>query len=409
MWTNERAFDELPLGTLAPYLTGRERAVCLESTSRISLADVRTALSDTRTRAAVTNDYLGSAFNTDRRRELLRSAYTRARARALEWRTRDERFSWIVPLPLLNLLSQVDASVSALPRSSTAALAVWRRVFPDPLACELLSDMRDVAKWMPWMGLEILAVASRLKAGAFAELGAAVVRASTDSGVELDDTDPLASMPESIRWLPSSYVYQFNPRVSLQRSLTALERAGAGNLGHLASVLHPEVRRAVHALEHRDWIAIRRQLFGDPIVALEQGAARYVDNRLRGGGLWVVDRGRDEASLIRSLAARGIEFKHAPQGSRATSRRPGWWYRVSQREHDGLGVGQVAGAPRGTAEALFAQALRSGDAGRIELDAGDEPREIKRTLHRAARRLGINVRSSWADESHSVLEWKAVR
>ena len=408
MWTDEHAFDELPLGTLAMYLAGRERSACLESPSKIRLSDVRTALSDTRTRATVTNGYIGSAFNTDRRRDLLRDAYTRARARALQWRARDERFSWIVPLPFLNLLSQIDVNVSAFPRSSTAAFDVWRQILSDPLACELLAEMRDVAKWMPWMGLEILLVASRMKAGAFSELGAAVVRASASKGVKLDDTDPLAWMPESLRWLPSSFAYQFSPRVSFQRSLTTLERAGAGNLGHLASVLHPEVRRAVQALESRDWIAIRRQLFEDPIVTFEQRAARYVDNRLRGGGLWVVDRGRDEALLIRSLAAKGIDFQYAPQGSRATSRRPGW-YRVHQRERDGVGRGQVAGATRGAAEALFAQALRSGDAGRIELDANDEPRDVKRTLHRAARRLGIQVRSSWTDESQSVLEWKAVR
>ncbi len=391
------------------YLPRRERAACLSSRGGILLADVSAVLSRTRVPSTRAVEHLESVFNTERRRILLGKAYARAEAFFAGWPNRDERYSWMLPVALHGLLGQIDSTVWKSQRSSTAAFAAWNRIVDDLLACELLSSMRDLRNWMPWISLELLSQLARMRGSVLSELRAAVIRTSFDQNVEIDDTAPLARMPESLRCLPSSFVYQLNPLTSLQHLVMTLERAGAVNVGHLAALLHPELQRGVRGLESGDWIIIRDRLREDPVVALEHGEVQYVDNRLRGGALWVVDRGRGEEALIRSLATGGMCFQHAPHGSRSTKNRPGWWYRGRRRFPAPAAQDQLAHAPRGTAEAHFAQALRTAEAGRIALDASDEPVAIRQTLHRAARRLGIRVRSSWTDESQSVLEWKAVR
>jgi hypothetical protein len=54
----------------------------------------------------------------------------------------------------------------------------------------------------------------------------------------------------------------------------------------------------------------------------------------------------------------------------------------------------------------YIEALRAGDAGKIELEAGDRPQVVKRVLAEAAKETGIKVRSSWEDSSQRVLLWK---
>ena len=67
---------------------------------------------------------------------------------------------------------------------------------------------------------------------------------------------------------------------------------------------------------------------------------------------------------------------------------------------------------RGRANALkrrpFVDAIRSAQAGRIELDRGDDPATTKRLLRPASKEAGIKVRSSWEDESRTALLWKRV-
>ena len=64
------------------------------------------------------------------------------------------------------------------------------------------------------------------------------------------------------------------------------------------------------------------------------------------------------------------------------------------------------GASAAEARALYVEALRDADAGRVELDEGEEPALAKRRLREAAKLLGIKVRSSWTDSSETVLIWK---
>ena len=52
----------------------------------------------------------------------------------------------------------------------------------------------------------------------------------------------------------------------------------------------------------------------------------------------------------------------------------------------------------------YVQALKAGDAGRIELERGENQGVVKRRLQEAARGSGIKIRSSW--ESPRVLVWK---
>ena len=69
----------------------------------------------------------------------------------------------------------------------------------------------------------------------------------------------------------------------------------------------------------------------------------------------------------------------------------------------------LIGRGRAAAEARlpFIEALKGGDAGKIELAADDKPPRVKRLLAEAAKETGIKVRSSWDDpKTQAVLLWK---
>ena len=57
----------------------------------------------------------------------------------------------------------------------------------------------------------------------------------------------------------------------------------------------------------------------------------------------------------------------------------------------------------------FVEAIKGGDAGRIDLERGDRPGATKRLLHEAAKEAGVKVRSSWTDQSQKALVWKKTR
>jgi len=74
-----------------------------------------------------------------------------------------------------------------------------------------------------------------------------------------------------------------------------------------------------------------------------------------------------------------------------------------------LDPGKVAvGRGRAAAEARrpYVEALKAGQAGRIDLERGDRPTVVKRRLQEASREAGIRVRSSWVDASQRALLWK---
>lgn len=68
------------------------------------------------------------------------------------------------------------------------------------------------------------------------------------------------------------------------------------------------------------------------------------------------------------------------------------------------------GRSRGAAAARqpYIEALRSGDAGRIEVERGERPSTVKGRLSAASKELGVRVRSSWEDPSQKALLWKKV-
>jgi len=71
----------------------------------------------------------------------------------------------------------------------------------------------------------------------------------------------------------------------------------------------------------------------------------------------------------------------------------------------------LLGRSRLAAEARkpYVEALQAGDAGRIELDRGDNPSTVKRLLRDASKEAGIRVRSTWDDQrTQKVLLWKRV-
>ncbi len=69
----------------------------------------------------------------------------------------------------------------------------------------------------------------------------------------------------------------------------------------------------------------------------------------------------------------------------------------------------LIGRGKAAAEARqpFIDALKAGDAGKIELDKNDKPPRVKRLVAEAAKETGIKVRSSWDDsKTQKVLLWK---
>ena len=69
-----------------------------------------------------------------------------------------------------------------------------------------------------------------------------------------------------------------------------------------------------------------------------------------------------------------------------------------------IGRGRLAAERR----VPFIEALRTGDAGKIELERDDRPQVVKRVLAEAAKETGIKVRSSWEDKSQRALLWKRI-
>ncbi len=67
---------------------------------------------------------------------------------------------------------------------------------------------------------------------------------------------------------------------------------------------------------------------------------------------------------------------------------------------------------RGRANAMrrrpYVDAIRAAQAGRIELESGDDPAVAKRLLRQASKEAGIKVRSSWEDDARVALLWKRV-
>ena len=70
----------------------------------------------------------------------------------------------------------------------------------------------------------------------------------------------------------------------------------------------------------------------------------------------------------------------------------------------GVGRGRLAQEARKP----YIAALRAGDAGKIELERGENSASVKRLLQDAARRSNIRIRSSWEDPRQRVLYWKKV-
>ena len=70
----------------------------------------------------------------------------------------------------------------------------------------------------------------------------------------------------------------------------------------------------------------------------------------------------------------------------------------------------LVGRARAAAEERksYVEALRSGEAGKLELARAENPARVKRILSEASKESGIRIRSSWEDKSQRVLLWKKV-
>lgn len=68
----------------------------------------------------------------------------------------------------------------------------------------------------------------------------------------------------------------------------------------------------------------------------------------------------------------------------------------------------VLGRGRAALEARkpYVEAIKGGQAGKIELDRGERPATVKRLLQEASKEAGVRLRSSWEDSSQRVLLWR---
>ena len=66
------------------------------------------------------------------------------------------------------------------------------------------------------------------------------------------------------------------------------------------------------------------------------------------------------------------------------------------------------GRANATRRRPYVDAIRGAQAGRIELEPGDDPAVTKRLLRQASKQAAIKVRSSWEDDTHKALLWKRV-
>lgn len=67
-----------------------------------------------------------------------------------------------------------------------------------------------------------------------------------------------------------------------------------------------------------------------------------------------------------------------------------------------LGRGRAALAARQP----YVEAIKAGQAGKIELTRGERPGTVKRLLQEASKEAGVRLRSSWEDGSQRVLLWR---
>ncbi|MQA01146.1 MAG: hypothetical protein GEU80_17825 [Dehalococcoidia bacterium] len=62
---------------------------------------------------------------------------------------------------------------------------------------------------------------------------------------------------------------------------------------------------------------------------------------------------------------------------------------------------------RAEARRPYIEAVRAGDAGRIDLEPHDDPVLVHRLLNEAASELGVRIGSVWADPGRTLL-WRRV-
>lgn len=108
-------------------------------------------------------------------------------------------------------------------------------------------------------------------------------------------------------------------------------------------------------------------------LALEGDGLDYVDNRTKGGSLWV-EGGPDLHDRMKALANRGAEFTFAAKGSKATGHRPAWyltgWPAEVEAALPTLSVDMVALDALEPGDTVFHKAFGIGEALAIDREAG---------------------------------------
>ena len=67
---------------------------------------------------------------------------------------------------------------------------------------------------------------------------------------------------------------------------------------------------------------------GDPVLDLvKESGFEYIDKREKKGGLWIVAGEEEAKQFVKDCKDKGIIWTFAPNGSRSTKHKPGWYCR----------------------------------------------------------------------------------
>lgn len=189
-----------------------------------------------------------SEFSKDHLQGQLDTALTRFRRIVNAWvggYRRDDRFVWIVP-------------------ESIASRLETRRVNPETLksiVCDLTNKDEELlqcdwfALWISFISVELVLEISKMQPGDQAHLLKVFGRSCRRLGLTAESKPWNPELPETVRSIPTSWLYQFDPTDRTERILIRLDRGGCLNVGHLA-VAHPECWKVCRTIPAKEWRAI---------------------------------------------------------------------------------------------------------------------------------------------------------
>lgn len=232
-----RIVDQHSVAALAfPHLRPRQRQFVLANRHGCTIADARNFLAGER-------NAFSSWFNTEPRKEELRSAVAHVDACVRAWiegRRRDPRYQWVLParlVPALSRGSYTPTLVSRLGRTGGG---------------RLLSSCAHLHIWLPHLSLEAVYALRRFRESDYPKLQIALAQLAGANGARAGARPWLTGFPMRSAALPTSWLYHFRAEQRTGVLISWLASGGLVNVGHLAA-MHPEALQRVTAITPAQW------------------------------------------------------------------------------------------------------------------------------------------------------------